>query len=422
MKINKKIQTPPFLQKGGTIGITAPSFGCTTEPYITRFKEAVRHFESLGYKFKIGDTVYKDDGIGISTDPKIAAKELVDFYCDPQVDIIISAGGGELMCETLSHIDFERVKKAPAKWFMGYSDNTNFIFPLVTGYGVKAIYGNNISGFGKPWEEPELDSLELLEGKKSSFHGYEMFQAPDKGTEDEEEDPLSPYVLNEKKVLKVFYPGQGTPRGDCAPQGAETLLGEGATTQGAATGLAVAETPSRGEGTDLLGAGASVDAGGGAGCSGLQALEGGLESGDSCPDLTFSGCLVGGCLDILSNIAGTRFDFVDTFNAAHPKVIWVLEACDLNPMDIRRAVWHLKEAGWFKNVAGFVVGRPLAAWGQNIMGVDQYRAVTDLLGDLNVPIVMDADVGHISPTIPLVMGADTTVQVKKDNIFFTFDL
>lgn len=403
MKTNKKIQTPPFLQKGGTIGITAPSFGCTTEPYITRFKEAVRHFELLGYKFKIGETVYKDDGIGISTDPKIAAKELVDFYCDPQVDIIISAGGGELMCETLSHVDFERVKKSPAKWFMGYSDNTNFIFPLVTGCGVKAIYGNNISGFGKPWEEPELDSLELLEGKKSSFHGYEMFQAPDKGTEDEKEDPLSPYVLNEKKVLKVFYPGQGTPWGDCAPQGAGTLLGEGATTQGAATGLAVAETSSQGVETPSQG-------------------EGGLGFGDACPDLTFSGCLVGGCLDILSNIAGTRFDFIDTFNAAHTKVIWVLEACDLNPMDIRRAVWHLKEAGWFKNAAGFVVGRPLAAWGQNIMGVDQYKAITNLLGDLNVPIVMDADVGHISPTIPLVMGADTKVQVKKGNIFFTFDL
>ncbi len=370
MKINKKIQTPPFLQKGNTIGITAPSFGCTTEPYITRFKEAVRHFEALGYKFKIGDTVYKDDGIGISTDPKIAAKELVDFYCDSQIDIIISAGGGELMCETLSHIDFERIKKAPAKLFMGYSDNTNFIFPLVTGCGVKAIYGNNISGFGKPWEKAELDSLDLLEGKKTSFQGYEMFQAPGKGTENENQDPLSPYVLNEKKILKVFYQGQETMGEEC----------------------------------------------------GVQALEGGLISGDACPEVTFSGYLIGGCLDILTNIAGTHFDFVDSFNDTHPKVIWVLEACDLNPMDIRRAVWHLKEAGWFKNAAGFVVGRPLAAWGHSIMGVDQYKAITDLLGDLKVPIVMDADVGHISPTIPLLMGSDTKVQVKKGNIFFTFDL
>ncbi|MCR5187976.1 MAG: hypothetical protein K6C97_03500, partial [Treponema sp.] len=69
----KKIQTPPFLKKGNTIGITAPSFGCTIEPYITRFKDAVRQFEALGYKFKIGQTVYKNDGLGISTDPKVAA-------------------------------------------------------------------------------------------------------------------------------------------------------------------------------------------------------------------------------------------------------------------------------------------------------------------------------------------------------------
>ena len=43
------IQTPSFLKKGSRIGITAPSFGCTIEPYITRFKDAVRQFEALGY-------------------------------------------------------------------------------------------------------------------------------------------------------------------------------------------------------------------------------------------------------------------------------------------------------------------------------------------------------------------------------------
>ena len=346
-----KIQTPPFLKKADTIGITAPSFGCTIEPYITRFKDALKQFENLGYKFKIGQTVYKNDGLGISTDPEVAAKELVDFYCDPLVHLIISAGGGELMCETLSHIDFERIKKAPAKWFMGYSDNTNFIFPLVTGCNVKAIYGPNITGFGKPWEETEIQSIELMEGKRNSVSGYELFQIPEDGTEAKAANPLSPYVLSQKKIIKMY------------PKTLEQA---------------------------------------------------------SC--ITFDGVLTGGCLDVLANLAGTSFDFVEEFNRQNEKIIWVLEACDLSPMGIRRAIWQLKEAGWFKKASGFLIGRPLAAWNQNMMGVDQYNAVTDILKPLGLPIFMDVDIGHISPAMPLVMGAHTFVKIQDGNINLTFDL
>ena len=301
------LKTPPFLRPGATIGITAPSFGCTIEPYISRFKEACRHFEQLGYKLKIGDTVYKSDGIGISTDPRVAARELCDFYCDPAVDAIISAGGGELMCETLSYVDFDRLRSAPAKWFMGYSDNTNFIFPLVTGCGVKAIYGSNISGFGKPWEEPEEDTLALLED-------------------------LHYYTFDRKKIdFVIQYKNNIIP------------------------------------------------------------------------------------IEVKANVS-TNNNSLTKFNKENDRVIWILEACDLSPMGIRRAMWNLKEAGWFEKATGFVIGRPLAAWGQKTMGVDQYNAVTDIVGELNVPIIFDADVGHIAPDIPLVMGAQACVKVEEWNI------
>ena len=47
-------------------------------------------------------------------------------------DAIISCGGGELMCEILRYVDFERIAQAKPKWFMGYSDNTNLTFLLTT--------------------------------------------------------------------------------------------------------------------------------------------------------------------------------------------------------------------------------------------------------------------------------------------------
>ena len=125
--------------------------------------------------------------------------------------------------------------------------------------------------------------------------------------------------------------------------------------------------------------------------------------------------LLGGCLDVLANLCGTRFDEVKKF-VRYKKIIWVLEACDLNPMGIRRAIWELDEAGWFKNTAGFVIGRPLAARQMKIMGVNQYNAVYELLEKYGVPIIMDADIGHINPNMPLVIGAYASVSAYNNTI------
>ena len=79
---------------------------------------------------------------------------------------------------------------------------------------------------------------------------------------------------------------------------------------------------------------------------------------------------------------------------------------------IRRALWQLRNAGWFRNVKGFLIGRPLC-YGQEMMGLDQYRAVIDVIGDFGVPIVMDADIGHLAPQMPLLLGSHASVTAAE---------
>lgn len=343
------MKTPDYIKPGDTIAITAPSFGATIEPYITRFNEALKKFRERGYEVVVGDTCYMSDGLGISTDPRKAAQELTKFYLDSKIKAIISCGGGELMCETVSHIDFKALKKAKPKWFVGYSDNTNFILPLVTLCNTQAIYAQNASGFGKPWEQSEEDTFAILEGKKNTVSGYQSFQHPNAQIE----DPLSRYVLTQPKILKTFIP--------------------------------------------------------------TAQVGGFLKESPQDRPLIMSGTILGGCLDCVLGLSGTRLEGVKKF-IKHKKIIWALESCDLNPMDIRRALWHLKESGWFKNAAGFIIGRPYAAFEQDCMGVNQYNAVTGILDNLNVPVVLDADFGHIDPIFPLVMGAKSKIFVKGNEI------
>ncbi len=346
------MRRPAYLKPGDTIGLVAPSFGAATEPYITRLASAIRKFEERGYKIVAADSVYKSDGLGISTDPASAAEDLMRFYLDDRIDALFSVGGGELMNETISHVDFEALKKGRPKWYMGYSDNTNMILPMAVIAEVPGIYGPCATGFGKPWEATEKDALMLLEGRGDTVSGYDKYELPfSPEGEEEEEDPLAPYALTEPKILTSFLPNGGK----------------------------------------LVKAGADET-------------------------ITASGMLLGGCLDILTNLSGTEFDRVPEYCRKYGPVIWVLEACDLNPMSIRRAVWTLLHRGWFQTAAAFLVGRPLASFRQEMMGVDAYNAVTDVVKDLHVPVIMDCDIGHVAPMMPLIMGSRAEVEVKGNAI------
>lgn len=330
---------PEFLKENGTIGLVAPSFGCAAEPYLSAFHNAIAKWEKMGFHTHLGPNCYASEGIGISNQPRLCAEELTEWYCSKENDVLISCGGGELMCEIIPYVDFERLKKAEPKWYMGFSDNTNFTFLSATLLDVASIYGPCAPKFGmEPWHESIQDTWDLLCGKTDCVHGYPLWER--EGLKDEEH-PLLPYNLTEK-VQIVRYPDE---------------------------------------------------------------------------DTVMEGRLIGGCLDVLQMYPGTPYDKVSAFNEKYKEdgIIWFLESCDLNLMAIRRAIWQMKEAGWFSYVKGFLIGRPLC-FGEQSFGIDQYRAVTDVLSEYHVPIIMDLDIGHLPPNMPIICGGTAKISVKDNDI------
>ena len=134
-------------------------------------------------------------------------------------------------------------------------------------------------------------------------------------------------------------------------------------------------------------------------------------------EVSFSGRLLGGCLDILLGFLGTPFDktkeFIDKYQ--EDGIVWFLEACDLNAMAIRRAMVQLDNAGWFKNVKGFIFGRPLSAM-EDCMGLSRIDAVKEVIEKYNVPMIFDVDLGHLSPSMPLITGSLATVEFKNNEL------
>lgn len=132
------------------------------------------------------------------------------------------------------------------------------------------------------------------------------------------------------------------------------------------------------------------------------------------------GTILGGCLDCLLTLCGTKFDRVKAFQAEHPEgVLWFLEACDLSPLGIRRGLFQLKEAGWFENAKGFYLGRALCR-DLETFGLNAHQAAIDVLAPLGKPLYLDVDLGHLAPSMPLKIGARARVEIRDGNLLIDY--
>ena len=109
-------------------------------------------------------------------------------------------------------------------------------------------------------------------------------------------------------------------------------------------------------------------------------------------------------------MSGTPYADVPAFGRAHADegLVVYLEACEQGAYDIARHLHGLRHAGWFEHASGVLIGRTPAPDSEKMT---QHEAVADALGMLDVPVVLDADIGHTQPFLPLVNGASARVTV-----------
>ncbi|MEZ3506599.1 MAG: LD-carboxypeptidase [Lachnospiraceae bacterium] len=365
---------PRFLQENGTIAFVAPSFGCATEPYKSAFMNAQEKWRKQGYLLELGPNCYIAEGVGISNVPEKCGEELTSYYCSTTSDCIISCGGGELMCEILDYVNFEKCKEAPAKWYMGFSDNTNMTFLLTTLCDTAAIYGPCAAAFGmEPWHSSLNDAMSLLQGKKLTMQGYDRWE---KQSLKDEEHPLASYNLTETSVIKYILPDGRTNIESFRPVEAKQT---DHVVNRSHTALQYNRENS------------------------MMPEHTGIETNV----IEMRGRLLGGCMDCLVNLLGTKYDRVAEFTECYREdgIVWFLESCELNLMSIRRAMWQMEHAGWFRYCKGFLIGRPYTGMYEKEFGIDQYQAVFEMLKQYQVPVLMDLDIGHYPPMMPLICGS-----------------
>ena len=140
-------------------------------------------------------------------------------------------------------------------------------------------------------------------------------------------------------------------------------------------------------------------------------------------EVFIKGRIIGGCLDIISEIVGTKYDGTDIFVEKYKNdgIIWYFDNCELSKEELIRTLWKLNEFGYFKYTKGIIFGRNGAE--SSFLGYTMETALKDsVLAKLGVPIIYDADISHKGPCMTIINGAIATVESKDGKEKISFEL
>jgi muramoyltetrapeptide carboxypeptidase LdcA involved in peptidoglycan recycling len=287
--------------------------------------------------------------------PEKRAADLLQAFCDPEIDMILCAIGGDDTYRLLPYLfEHEELQNSVSqKVFLGFSDTTINHFMLHK-VGLNTFYGQSflsdiceISSEMLPYTRRYLEELLLTGGIR---------EVTPSGTWYEER---TGYGIDKVGTERVLHPDRGF----------ELLQGKP----------------------------------------------------------VFSGEILGGCIDsIYDMFNGERYAdmpvLCQKYSLFPPLDDWrgkilLLESSEekMPPEKYRKALEYLKEAGIFGVISGVLVGKPM-----DLVYEREYREeLVRMIGDPELSIVCNLNIGHATPRCILPFGVPATVDVEKQCITFS---
>ena len=138
---------------------------------------------------------------------------------------------------------------------------------------------------------------------------------------------------------------------------------------------------------------------------------------------TIKGRIFAGCIDIISELAGTKYDGAKEFIERYKEdgIIWGFDNCDLSKEELIRTLWKLNELEYFNYTKGIIFGR--CGNDNSYLDYDMESCLKDsVLSNLEAPIIYDADISHKGPSMTIINGSIATVNYKGGKADISFEL
>lgn len=387
---------PNFIKKDEVIGICAPSAGVGGKK--ESFDSSIKTIKSYGFKIKETESVRNDSEP--SADAKIRGKEFNDLIKDKSVKMIMSASGGDYNIEMLPFIDEEAVKANP-KWVMGASDPTNILYYLTTKLDIATLYGHNAGSFDiLPLHESQLNTFKIIKGdlvKQNSCDKYDGKPSYDKEMIDYNTDVYWTALAksNSKSNTNLNI-------NDINVISSEITIGKQSDKINddiCKSLIKISEYKTPANIRHLIPANGYGEAN----------------------TLEVSGRLIGGCSDCILNLIGTRYDGArDFINKYHEDgIIWYFDPFMTSAPDLYRLMLQMKYCGYFKYTKAIIFGRIMFKEGYSdsefIEKITKCFTEYDSGDGYVIPIIWNADIGHVKPSFTLINGAMANLRCQGGN-------
>lgn len=136
------IRMPAPLRPGDRIGVTAPSAGASSDG-LRRVEFAIDWLRRRGYDVVVGECLISDRWVSAPKEQRGA--ELTAMLCDPSIRAVVPPWGGVTAIDILDQLDYEAIAAAEPTWFVGYSDCSTIMTPLLLRTGLASIHGDNLA-------------------------------------------------------------------------------------------------------------------------------------------------------------------------------------------------------------------------------------------------------------------------------------
>lgn len=126
-------------------------------------------------------------------------------------------------------------------------------------------------------------------------------------------------------------------------------------------------------------------------------------------ELEVSGRLIGGCIDCISKLIGTPFDGTKDFieRYAEEGIIWYFDPFAMTADDLYTTMLQMTYAGYFEGTRAIVIGRVCFPGDSDTLDyAERFSRICD------VPVIFNADIGHVKPAMTMINGSYATVRCK----------
>ena len=138
------------------------------------------------------------------------------------------------------------------------------------------------------------------------------------------------------------------------------------------------------------------------------------------PEVKLSGRCIGGCIDVLKDLIGTRYDKTRNFVKKYKDdgILWYFDNFSLSAEMFYRTLLQMNYAGWFENAKGFLIGRVLFPGSDT--GMSYEEALYLALGEC--PFIYEMDIGHTVPGFTMINGAIAHIHYQNGKGSLAFEL